>query len=54
MCSCSEGFSSGGRVEKYYVSLPDELPPGYNAEMLARSFMKYLREMLRYAKLALQ
>ena len=49
----------GGRVEKYYVMLPDELPSGYtftgtdrNAETLARRHVAQLREMLRHARIA--
>ncbi|MDP9191469.1 MAG: hypothetical protein M3P06_07185 [Acidobacteriota bacterium] len=51
----------GGRVEKYYVQLPDELPAGYsftgtdrNAETLARRRVAQLREMLRHARIAVQ
>lgn len=50
----------GGRVEKYYVVLADELPSGYsftgsarNVETLARRYVAQLREMLRHARLAL-
>ncbi len=49
----------GGRVEKYYVMLPDELPSGYsftgtarNAETLTRRYVAQLREMLRHARIA--
>ena len=49
----------GGRIEKYYVMLPDELPSGYsftgtdrNAEALARRYVAQLREMLRHARIA--
>ena len=49
----------GGRVEKYYVMLPDDLPSGYsftgsdrNAETLARRHVAQLREMLKHARIA--
>jgi hypothetical protein len=47
----------GGGVEKYYVVLPDGLPPGYSfpsAETLAKRYVSYLRDVLKHAKIAVQ
>lgn len=50
----------GGGVEKYYLTLPDNLPNGYsfddtgiNAETLMRRYAAHLREMMRHLKIAL-
>jgi hypothetical protein len=48
-----------GRVEKYYVAIPDHTPvadsfgkEGLTAEIVARRYVTLLREMLRHAKIA--
>lgn len=48
-----------GRVEKYYVAIPDHAPVGDSfgkegmpAETVARRYVTLLREMLRHAKIA--
>ena len=49
----------GGRVEKYYVQLPDQLPAGYtftgsdrNVETMTKRYVAQLRETLRHARIA--